>query len=348
MPQTQTSMKDLLEAGVHFGHQSKRWNPKMKPYIFTARNGVHVIDLAKTAPLLDQASNAVRDMVADGKTIIFVGTKKQARHIVAEEAKRVGAYFMTERWIGGLLTNFDSIKKSLKKLETLKQERDSGNLNKYTKKERAGFDHEIARLERQLGGVADLKQLPDALFVIDPRKEEIAVLEAKHAGIPVIAVVDTNCDPTNINYPIPGNDDAIKAIKLFVTAIANAVEEGKNLAKEKKATEKTSDKTEAPAEIAAETELLQDAMPAAAKRNNTEAPAGAKAKGAGPVVEPGSASPQVVAEDAPKIDGGQNIDSPDQVEEALRQENTDKNTTAKTKETRTPKKTAVEIARQKD
>lgn len=221
------SMKDLLEAGVHFGHQSKRWNPKMKQYIFTARNGVHVIDLAKTVPAMDEAYTFVRDLTANGGQIIFVGSKKQARHIVTEEAKRVGAMYVTERWLGGLLTNFDSIKKSLKKLETLKAQKENGSLKSYTKKEQAIVDHEIARLERLLGGISELRQLPQALFIIDPHKEDIAVAEAKLVGIPVVAVVDTNCDPSVINFPIPGNDDALKSIRLFVKNIADAVEEGK-------------------------------------------------------------------------------------------------------------------------
>ena len=320
----QTTMKDLLEAGVHFGHQSKRWNPKMKPYIFTARNGVHVIDLAKTVPLLDEAYNAVRDLSANGKSIVFVGTKKQARHIVTEEAKRVGAMYMTERWIGGLLTNFDSIKKSLKKLEVLKQQRDSGELNTFTKKERAGFDHEISRLERQLGGVANLKQLPHALFVIDPRKEEIAVLEAKHAGIPVIAVVDTNCDPTNIDYPIPGNDDALKSIKLFVSIIANAVEEGNRLAKDKQAKDQeTKDTPDTQAKTSTPDTILQDAVPASAKHHKAAAPAGAKAKGAGDIAKEGGDDTKIVIEDAPKVGAGESLDTPTMVEEAMEQDQAD-------------------------
>jgi small subunit ribosomal protein S2 len=314
----QTSMKDLLEAGVHFGHQSKRWNPKMKQYIFTARNGVHVIDLAKTVPMLEAAYDAARDMTADGKEIIFVGTKKQARHIVAEEAKRVGAMYMTERWIGGLLTNFDSIKKSLKKLESLKQQRDNGELNTFTKKERAGFDHEIARLERQLGGVADLKQLPAALFVIDPRKEEIAVLEAKNAGVKVIAVVDTNCDPTNIDFPIPGNDDALKSIKLFVAAIADAVAEGKQLAKEKQ--HDAAGETKVVAEKTDETVIMQEALPADAKEKSAKAPAGAKAKGAGPVKTKGSSTPEIVVEDAPTDIDRSDEKTPEAVQEVLEQD----------------------------
>lgn len=323
MPQT-ISMKDLLEAGVHFGHQSKRWNPKMKPYIFTARNGVHVIDLAKTVPLLEEAYNAVRDLTANGQNIIFVGTKKQARHIVAEEAKRVGAMYMTERWIGGLLTNFDSIKKSLKKLESLKEQRQNGELDKFTKKEKAGFDHEIARLERQLGGVADLKQLPAALFVIDPRKEEIAVLEAKNAGVKVISVVDTNCDPSNIDYPIPGNDDALKSIKLFVSVIANAVEEGKQLAKDKQAKKDVAVTQADQASVAEESEVLQDAIPAQAKSDQAIPPAGAKAKGSGPIKGKGSASPQIVVEDAPQTDIADSLDSPEMIEESMSQQEANK------------------------
>lgn len=280
MPQ-QVSMKDLLEAGVHFGHQSKRWNPKMKPYIFTARNGVHVIDLAQTAPLLEEAYGVVHDLAAQGKTIIFVGTKKQARSIIREEAMRVGAMYLTERWIGGLLTNFDSIKKSLKKLETLKAQRDSGELDSYTKKEKAIIDHEIARLERQLGGIAELRGLPDALFVIDPHKEVNAVLEAKHVGLPVIAVVDTNCDPTNIDHPIPGNDDALKSIKLFVTHIANAVEEGKKQWEAKSGNREEARQSESGTskiEEALQPEIRSDALAAEGKTAKAVPPAGAKAK----------------------------------------------------------------------
>ena len=241
MPQS-ISMKDLLEAGVHFGHQSKRWNPKMKPYIFTARNGVHVIDLAKTVPMLQDAYNFLKGVAADGGNVIFVGSKKQARHIIQDEAKRVGAMYITERWLGGLLTNFDSIKKSLQKLEDLKAQREGGELKQYTKKEQAIIDSEISRLERLLGGVSDLRQLPQALFIVDPHKEDIAVIEARQMGIPVVAVVDTNCDPTLIDYPIPGNDDALKSIKLFVSHMADAIEEGKAEAKDKAVV--TQDKSE--------------------------------------------------------------------------------------------------------
>jgi small subunit ribosomal protein S2 len=242
MPE-QITMKDLLEAGVHFGHQSKRWNPKMKQYIFTARNGVHVIDLAKTAPMLQTAYDFIKDTVANGGNIIFVGSKKQARHIIAEEAQRAGAMYITERWLGGLLTNFDSMKKSLRKLEQLKAQKEAGEYQKFTKKEQAIIDHEINRLQRVMGGIEGLKQLPQALFIIDPHKEDIAVIEANQTGVPVVAVVDTNCDPSQIDYPVPGNDDALKAIKLFVSHMANAVIEGSALAKASSAkdTVKTAD-----------------------------------------------------------------------------------------------------------
>lgn len=262
MPQS-ISMKDLLEAGVHFGHQSKRWNPKMKQYIFTARNGVHVIDLAKTAPMLQEAYDFARETAANGGNIVFVGTKKQARHIIQDEAKRIGAMYVTERWLGGLLTNFDSIKKSLRKLETLQAQRESGELNQYTKKERAIIDHEINRLQRLLGGIAELRQLPQALFIVDPHKEDIAVIEARQMGIPVIAVVDTNCDPTLVDYPIPGNDDALKSIKLFVTHIANAVGAGKAEAKDKQSKEQ--DKSESSQNEEAKPKAEAAAKPKTAK-----------------------------------------------------------------------------------
>ena len=294
----------------------------MKPYIFTARNGVHVIDLAKTVPLMEEAFEAVRDMVASGQGIIFVGTKKQARHIVAEEAKRAGAMYMTERWIGGLLTNFDSIKKSLRKLETLKEQRQNGELDKFTKKEQAGFDHEIARLERQLGGVADLKQLPAALFVIDPRKEDIAVLEAKNAGVKVIAVVDTNCDPSLIDYPIPGNDDALKSIKLFVSYIADAVAEGKQLAKDKQAAESEKSKTDS-ADAQDNPQIAPEALSSDVKAKNVKAPAGAKEKGPGPVKTKGSATPEIVVEEAPSdVEEGRSTTA-DEVQDAMEQETAD-------------------------
>lgn len=290
MPQS-ISMKDLLEAGVHFGHQSKRWNPKMKPYIFTARNGVHVIDLAKTVPMLQEAYEFARETAANGGNIIFVGTKKQARHIIQEEAKRIGAMYITERWLGGLLTNFDSIKKSLRKLETLKAQRESGELEQFTKKERAIIDHEINRLQRLVGGIAELRELPQALFIVDSHKEDIAVIEAQQMGIPVIAVTDTNADPTLVDYPIPGNDDALKSIKLFVTHIANAIEAGKAEAKDKQEAqvdksdkseesteEKKSTQKAAATKKSKETQDTKEAKESPASKASTKKPAKAAGK----------------------------------------------------------------------
>ena len=326
---SQSSMKELLEAGVHFGHQSKRWNPKMKPYIFTARNGVHVIDLAKTVPLLDLAFEFVKETVANGGQIIFVGTKKQARHIIKEEAERTGALFITERWMGGLLTNFDSIKKSLRKLETLKAQREAGELKKFTKKEQALIDHEIARLERLLGGIAELRQLPQAIFVVDPHKEDNAVAEANQMGIPVVAVVDTNCDPSKVDYPIPGNDDALKSIKLFVSAIANAVAEGRELAKDRQPAKDETEAGDAGKTVARnEPTISQDAQPAAAKEAKDVPPAGAKAKRSAAEAAAGNSEVENIVE--PGLDM---IPSPSEAatEEALKTEQKPKKSADKTK-----------------
>ena len=217
------SMKQLLEAGVHFGHQTRRWNPKMAEYIYTERNGIYIIDLQKSVGMVDDAYNAIKDIVADGGTILFVGTKKQAQDAIRTEAERCGMYYVNQRWLGGMLTNFATIKKSVAKLKKLEREQADGTFDSLTKKEVALRTKEMAKLERDLGGIKDMKDLPGALFVIDTKKEALAVAEAKRLGIPVIAVVDTNCDPTDISYPIPGNDDAIRAISLFVEIIANAV-----------------------------------------------------------------------------------------------------------------------------
>ena len=234
--------QQLLEAGVHFGHLRKKWNPKMLPYIFAEKKGIHIIDLNKTTESLQEVAGVLKQIARSGKKIMFVGTKKQAKEIVTECARKINMPFATERWLGGLLTNFDSIKKSLQKLEDLKAQREAGELKQYTKKEQAIIDSEISRLERLLGGVSDLRQLPQALFIVDPHKEDIAVIEARQMGIPVVAVVDTNCDPTLIDYPIPGNDDALKSIKLFVSHMADAIEEGKAEAKDKAVA--TQDKSE--------------------------------------------------------------------------------------------------------
>ena len=220
------TMKELLEAGVHFGHQTKRWNPKMKPYIFGARNGIYIIDLQKTVRLFKNAYNFVVDAVKSGETVLFVGTKKQAQESVSEEAKRCGMYFVNQRWLGGMLTNFATVKQSIDRLKRIDAMFADGTVEAYTKKEALKLEKEREKLEKTLGGIKGMGRLPGVLFVIDPKNEEIAVQEAKKLGIPVVAIVDTNCDPDNIDYVIPGNDDAIRAIRLLSSKIADAVNEG--------------------------------------------------------------------------------------------------------------------------
>lgn len=231
------TMKQLLEAGVHFGHQTKRWNPKMKRYIFTARNGIYIIDLQQTVRLFRTAYDFVHDLAADGRTVLFVGTKKQAQESVEEEARRAGAPYVNVRWLGGMLTNFQTIRKSLERLQKLTEMETDGTAEKLPKKEVLKLSKERARMEKVLGGIRELRDLPDAIFVVDPSREEIAVLEARKLGIPIIAIVDTNCDPDLIDYIIPGNDDAIRAIKLFLSKIADAILEGKAAYAEKTASE---------------------------------------------------------------------------------------------------------------
>ena len=220
------SMKELLEAGVHFGHQTKRWNPKMKPYIFGARNGIYIIDLQKTVRYFKSAYNYVKDAAEQGTTVLFVGTKKQAQDSVAEEASRCGQYYVNQRWLGGMLTNFSTVKQSIERLKKLDAMFEDGTVEAYTKKEALKMNKEREKLEKVLGGIKNMNKLPGLLFVIDPKNEEIAVQEAKKLGIPVVAIVDTNCDPDLVDYVIPGNDDAIRAIRLLSAKIADAVLEG--------------------------------------------------------------------------------------------------------------------------
>lgn len=222
------TMKSLLESGVHFGHQTKRWNPKMQKFIFSERNGIHIIDLQKTSACIKEAYEVVREQVKSGKSVLFVGTKKQAQQAIEEEAKRCGMPYVSNRWLGGMLTNFSTIKKSIHRLKKIEKMEIDGTFESLTKKEIAILNKERTKLEKNLGGIKEMKDLPGAIFIIDTRKELIAVAEAKRLGIPVIAVVDTNCDPTNIDYPIPGNDDAIRAISLFTQIIANAVIDADN------------------------------------------------------------------------------------------------------------------------
>ena len=232
------SMEQLLEAGVHFGHQVRRWNPKMKSFIFTARDGVHVIDLGQTVDKLKEACEFVGSVAERGGKIIFVGSKKQARSIVVEEAKRAGAMYITERWIGGLLTNFEQTSKNIKKLKDLKAKKEAGEFKDRTKKEQLMIDRQIAKLERFYGGVEEMVKLPDSIFVIDVRREENACREAVKKGVPVVAICDTNADLFLVSYPIPGNDDAIKAIKIVTEAVADAYLEGRQKYEKKSEKEK--------------------------------------------------------------------------------------------------------------
>ncbi len=222
------SMKDLLEAGVHFGHSKARWNPKMAPYLYGVRNGIHIIDLNKTLVLLEEAYNYVSDMVAQGAEILFVGTKKQAKEIIKEEAERCGAFYVNERWVGGLLTNFQTVRKSLLKLEKLEKMEEEGIFEILPKKEVRRLRKQKEKLEKLYGGIRSMTKLPDLIWVVDTVREQIAVLEARKLGIPVVAIADSNCDPDLIDWIIPGNDDAIKSIKLLTSKIADAVIEGKN------------------------------------------------------------------------------------------------------------------------
>ena len=223
------SMKELLEAGVHFGHQTKRWNPKMKEYIFGKRNGIYIINLQKTLRQFQEAITFVTRLGAEGRQLLFVGTKRQAQDAVAEETARCGMHFVNQRWLGGLLTNFKTIKRRIDRLRKLEEMTATGEATGYTKKEFAQLLRERSKLDRVLSGIKRLERVPDALFVVDPKKEQIAVSEARKLGVPVIAIVDTNCDPEEVDYPIPGNDDAIRAIRLFTSRVADAILEGANL-----------------------------------------------------------------------------------------------------------------------
>ena len=221
------SMKQLLEAGVHFGHQTRRWNPKMAPYIFTERNGIYIIDLQKTVVKLDEAYNFVKEISMEGKSVLFVGTKKQAMESVKDEATRAGAFYVNARWLGGMLTNFTTIRRRIARLKQLRTMEEDGTFDLLPKKEVIKLNLEIEKLEKFLGGIKEMSEMPGALFIVDPRKEKIAVAEAKKLGIPIVAIVDTNCDPDEVDYVIPGNDDAIRAVKLIAGKMADAILEGK-------------------------------------------------------------------------------------------------------------------------
>ena len=237
------SMKQLLEAGVHFGHQTRRWNPKMAKYIFTERNGIYIIDLQKTVKKVDEAYNFIRETAQNGGSILFVGTKKQAQEAMREEAVRCNQYYVNERWLGGMMTNFKTIQKRVTRLRQLEKMEEDGTFDVLPKKEVLGLRHEMEKLNRNLGGIKEMKKLPAALFVVDPRKEHIAVLEARKLNIPIVATVDTNCDPDEVDYVIPANDDAIRAVRLLASKMADAVLEGRQ-------GQQTAEAAEAPAEEA--------------------------------------------------------------------------------------------------
>src|SRR5207244_1431898 len=248
------SMKQLLAAGVHFGHQTRRWNPKMQPFIFMDRNGIHIIDLQQTVTRLNEAYKFVEQLAANGETILFVGTKKQAQEAVAEEAKRCGMYYVNQRWLGGMLTNFQTIQSRIRYLRDLEARKERGDFERLPKKEVQRLQDDMTRLERTLGGIKDMRRLPDALFIIDTRKERTAVLEARRLEIPIIALADTNCDPDEMDYPIPANDDAIRAVRLLASKIADAVIEGR---RELEARQKDSEPAEA--ETTETTEFVESA-----------------------------------------------------------------------------------------
>ncbi len=235
------TMRELLESGVHFGHQTRRWNPKMKPYVFGARNGIYIIDLQKTVDSARSACAFASSVTAEGKKVLFVGTKKQAKEVVEEEAKRAGQYFVTNRWLGGMLTNYQTVKASIDRLKKIEALKNSPEWDEVPKKEQSRYDRDLASLQKSLGGIQDMKKLPGAIFVIDTEKEHIAIAEAKKLGIPTLAVVDTNCDPSNINHVIPGNDDAIRSIRLFARLIADSCLEGAKIFQEKLRAQEVSD-----------------------------------------------------------------------------------------------------------
>lgn len=257
------NMKELLEAGVHFGHQTRRWNPKMKPYIFGSRNGIHIIDLQKTVKLFNEISEFVTRIVSEGYSVLFVGTKKQAHDSVIEESERCGMYFVVNRWLGGTLTNFQTIKKSIARMKELEAMKLDGTINRYTKKEALKMEKELQKLDKNIGGIKDMDELPGAVFIVDPKREHIAVKEVKKMGIPVIAITDTNCDPDDIDYIIPGNDDAIRSIKLLCSKIAEACALGHGLAEERMRAEAEAAKEEAEKEAEAQdkSEPAEDEKP---------------------------------------------------------------------------------------
>lgn len=286
----QVTMKEMLDAGVHFGHQTQRWNPKMKPYVFTARGGIHIIDLQKTVVRANQAADFVKQIASEGGSAIFVGTKKQAIEPVQEAAKRCGQFFVTKRWLGGMLTNFETIKASIDRLRKIDAMKEKGEYNLLTKKERAGLDNEATRLTEYLEGIKDMKTLPKVMFVVDMPKEHIAIAEAKKLGIKIVAIADTNSDPEAVDYPIPGNDDAIRSIKLFTNLVADSFIEGSKVWEQKLRTQ-TDKGSDLAKEKDADTAAAPSRAPRGARGGKTDAPA----KSAGPAVVKASKTRKLVA-----------------------------------------------------
>ncbi|MFS4458812.1 30S ribosomal protein S2 [Bdellovibrio sp. HCB2-146] len=286
----QVTMKEMLDAGVHFGHQTQRWNPKMKPYVYTARGGIHIIDLQKTVVRANKAADFVKEVAANGGRLIFVGTKKQAIEPIVEAAQKCGQYYVTKRWLGGMLTNFETIKSSIDRLRKIDQMKEKGEFNYLTKKERAKLEKEYLRLTDFLAGIRDMKEMPSAMFVVDLPKEHIAVAEAKRLGIPVVAIADTNSDPEAIEHPIPGNDDAIRSIKLFANLVAEAYLEGAKTWEQKLRT-MTDKQSDVAKEAKAEGKEEAPKRRGAPKAGGKEAPK----KGAGPAVVKASKSRKLVA-----------------------------------------------------
>ncbi len=291
------SMRDLLEAGVHFGHQTRRWNPKMKRFIFAERGGIYIIDLTQTSELLEEAHSFVRNIAERNGTVLFVGTKKQAQDAVAEEAKRVGMPYVNHRWLGGLLTNWRTISERIERLHELRRQKEEGMLDLLPAKERISMQAELEKLEANLGGVADMRRQPDAIFIVDLRKEQLAVREARRLGLPIVALVDTNCDPDEADYVIPGNDDAIRSCSLIVRAVANAIEAGKN----KVSPQELQQAAAAAAQPAEEEPAAPEAPAAAEAAAPAEAPAGSEAPAAAEApAEPEAAQePEPASEPAP-------------------------------------------------
>ena len=294
------TMKELLEAGVHFGHQTKRWNPKMKEFIFGERNGIYIIDLQKTLKMFKEASKFVQDLAADGKIVLFVGTKRQAQDAIAEEARRCGMYYVNQRWLGGLLTNWVTVQKSVKRLKELDEMATDGRYELLPKKEVIKLERERKHLEANLAGIKTMTRLPDAIFVIDSNKEQIAVREARKLGIPVVAVVDTNCDPSEVDYVIPGNDDALRAIRLFASKISDSAAEGSQLMSDKQVADMASAAAHAEAAAAAGHDAGSEAAPEAAADAGAEDISMEDLLGTGGRKQPAVA--EVVEDEVPQVE----------------------------------------------